>query len=76
MNFVKKIHEKASCESANCDVKSFLDQSEEIFNEELSYDVRRIKFTKACQANISVFNAMFQIHHKYKDHLDNFDDIV
>lgn len=57
-------------------MKSFLDQSEEIFNEELSYDVRRIKFAEACQANISVFNAMFQMYHKYKDHLDNFDDIV
>ena len=27
-------------------------------------------------ANISVFNAMFQIHHKYKDNIENIHDLI
>ena len=71
LNFVKKVHEKADCKTVGCDVKSFLEQMEDIFNEELSYDARRIEFTEVCIANISVFSAMFQIHHKHQDCMDN-----
>ena len=38
LNFVKKVHEKADCKIDSCDVKFFLEQMEDIFNEELSYD--------------------------------------
>ena len=76
LNFVKKVHEKADCKIDSCDVKFFLEQMEDIFNEELSYDAWPIKFTEVCLANISVFSAMFQIHDKHKDCLDNiFDEI-
>lgn len=38
LNFVKKVHEKTDCKTDSCDVKFFLEQMEDIFNEELSYD--------------------------------------
>ena len=58
-------------------MKSFLVAlKDDIFNQELSYDSRRIKFTEVCLANISVFNAMFQLHHKHKDDVEKFFDIV
>ena len=58
-------------------MKSFLVAlKDNIFNQELSYDSRRIKFTEVCLANISVFNAMFQLHHKHKDDVEKFSDIV
>ena len=76
LNFVKKVHEKTDCKTDSCDVKFFLEQMEDIFNEELSYDAWPIKFTEVCLANISVFSAMFQIHDKHEVCLDNiFDEI-
>ena len=43
---------------------------EVIFNEELSYDQRRLFFTDICHSNLPVFNAMFELHHKGKKNLD------
>lgn len=42
---------------------------EVIFNEELSYDQRRLFFTDICHSNLPVLNAMFQLHHKGKKNL-------
>ena len=75
--FTKKVHDMAQCSEDDCDVKSFLTKlNDDIFNEELSYDCRRIKFTEVCLSSISIFNAMFQLHHKHNDNIEKIQDLV
>ena len=70
--FTNKIHEMAKCKEADCDFDKFLKKTKDVlFNEELSYDKRRIYFTQ-----LSVFNAMFQLHHKGKENLKRIEDLV
>ena len=75
--FTKKVHNMAMCNNEDCDVKSFLLKLEsDIFNENLSYDFWRIKFAEICLTNISVFNAIFQLHHKNKEHIAKIQDLT
>ena len=58
--FANRVHELANCEKNYCDIDRFLKKLKDVFfNEELSYDKRRIHFIESCLAQISVFNAMF-----------------
>ena len=75
--FTNKIHEMAKCKEADCDFDKFLKKTKDVlFNEELSYDKRRIYFTESCLAQLSVFNAMFQLHHKGKENLKRIEGLV
>ena len=41
--FTNKVHEMAKCKEADCDTDKFLKKTKDVpFNEELSYDKRRI----------------------------------
>ena len=77
LKFTNKVHNMDTCDEKECDIKSLLTKLEDdIFNEELSYDSRRIKFTELCLSNISIFNAMFQLHHKYKKHIERIENLI
>lgn len=77
VEFTKKVHDMAQCSEDDCDVKSFSTKlDDDIFNEELSYDCRRIKFTEVCLSSISIFNAMFQLHPKHNDNIEKIQDLV
>ena len=47
-----------------------------IFDEGLSYNKRRNFFAEAYLSNTSVFNAMFNLHHKGKDNLSKIEDLI
>ena len=47
-----------------------------MFNEELSFDERRIFFTDHTLKHIKVFNAMFNLHGKDKENLDKIDNFI
>ena len=47
-----------------------------LFNEELSYYKQRIYFRETCLAHLSVFNAMFQLHHKGKQNMNRIKDLL
>ena len=47
-----------------------------LFNKELSYYKRRIYFTESCLAHLSVFNALFQLHHKGKQNMNRIEDLL
>ena len=65
--FKEKVHELAKCKHEECEVHIFFKKIKEVvFNEELSYEKRRIFFTETCLSQMSVFSAMFQLHHKEK----------
>ena len=67
----------AKCKEADCDIDKFLKKTKDVlFNEELSYDKRRTYFTESCLAQLSVFNAMFQLHHKGKGNLKRIEHLV
>ena len=58
--FTNRFHELANCKKNDCDIDRFFKKLKDVlFNEELSYDKRRIHFIESCLAQISVFNAMF-----------------
>ena len=66
--FTDNVHKLAKCKEDDCSIDAFLKNTKDVFfNEELSYDKRRIYFTETCLAHLSVFNAMFQLHHKGKE---------
>ena len=75
--FTNKVHEMTKCKEADYDIDKFLKKTKDVlFNEELSYNKRRIYFTESCLAQLPVFNAMFQLHHKGKENLKRIEDLV
>ena len=50
--------------------------NEDNFDEELFYDKQRIFFIEACLSDTSVFNTMFNLHHKGKDNLNKIEDLI
>ena len=75
--FTNKVHELANCKENDCEIGVFLDKIKDVlFNEELSYDKRRIHFTESCLTQLSVFNAMFQLHHKGKENVRRIDQLA
>ena len=75
--FTNRVHELANCEKNDCDIDRFLKKLKDVlFNEELSYDKRRIHFIESCLAQISVFNAMIQLYHKGKETIERIDQII
>ena len=75
--FNKKVHELAKCKDEECATDNFLTKIKDtLFNEELSYDNRRIFFTRACLDHLSVFNAMFQLHHKGKEDMNRIESLI
>ena len=66
-----KVHILAKFTEKNCSIQDFFSKIKEvIFDKELSYDKRRLFFIDVCSSNMSVFNAMFQLHHKGKENLN------
>lgn len=75
--FMSKVHELANCKDTDCDINTFFIKIKDVlFNEELSYDKRRIHFTEFCLNQLSVFNAMFQLHHKGKENVKRIEDLI
>ena len=60
--FGKKLPEMIKCGEENCDMELFLKQLDEIFNEELSFDLCRVKFTKVCISRIAIFHTIFRLY--------------
>ena len=75
--FTNKVHELANCKENDCDIGNFFKKIKDVlFDEELSYDKRRIHFTESYLTQLSVFNVMFQLHHKGKENIKRIDLIV
>ena len=69
--FTNYVHQLATCTDKDCVIDGFLKKIREvIFNEELSFDQRRFFFRDICYSNLSVFNAMFQLHHRGKKNIN------
>ena len=74
--FTNKVHILAKFTEKNCSIQNFFSKIKEvIFDKELSYDKRRLFFIDVCSSNMSVFNAMFQLHHKGKENLNKIEFI-
>ena len=75
--FTKKVHELATCKDEECAIDNFLTKIKDIlFNEELSYDKRKIFFTQACLNHLSVFDAMFQLYRKRKKNMNRIEGLI
>ena len=75
--FTNRVNELANCEKNDCEIDRFFKKLKDVlFNEELSYDKRRIHFIESCLAQISVFNAMIQLYHKGKETIERIDQII
>ena len=75
--FSKKVHELAKCKDEECATDNFLTKIKDtLFNEELSYDKRRIFFTQGCLDHLPVFNAMFQLHHNEKENMNRIEGLI
>ena len=61
IEFIKKVHDKSRCGETY----------DRLFNEKLSYDSCKIKFTDICLSYPFAFCAMFQLHFKQKDNIEN-----
>ena len=61
IEFIKKVHNKSRCGETY----------DRLFNEKLSYDSCKIKFTDICLSYPFAFCAMFQLHCKQKDNIEN-----
>lgn len=72
IEFIKKVHDKSRCGETKCDVNYYLKEAyDRLFNEKLSYDSCKIKFTDICLSYPFAFCAMFQLHCKQKDNIEN-----
>lgn len=77
INFNKNVHKLSKCNHNDCEVEHFLEQiGEKIFDEELSYEQRRVFFTEASINNVPVFNTMFNLHHKGKENVNKIEDLI
>ena len=75
--FTENVHQLAKCKHEDCEVDIFFNKIKEVvFNEELSYDKRRIFFTETCLSQMSVSNAMFQLHHKGKENMTRIETLI
>ena len=71
IEFIKKVHDKSRCGETKCDVNYYLKEAyDRLFNEKLSYDSCKIKFTDICLSYPFAFCAMFQLHCKQKDNIE------
>ena len=60
--FIEHVHQVANCNNEECDIDKFLNEiKDNLFNEELDFNSRRIHFREACLANLAVFNAIFKL---------------
>ena len=74
--FTQNVHAASKFKEENCEIDKFLSTlNEKNFNEELSYDERRIFFTNTALQQNAVFNAMFNLHHKGKENIKRTDDL-
>ena len=77
VSFTKNVHKVAECKDDNCEIEKFINMIErKIFDEELSFDKRRLFFTNVALQQGSVFNAMFNLHWKGKENIDKIDGLV
>ena len=68
--FTNRFHELANGKKNDCDIDRFLKKLKDVlFNEELSYDKRRIHFIESCLAQISVLMQCFSCTIKEKKRL-------
>lgn len=66
INFTKNVHKLSRCDHNDCEV------------EHVGIILRAKKsfFTEACINNVSVFNAMFNLHHKGKENVNKIKDLI
>ena len=75
--FIENVHKFSKCTADDCKIEKFLDSmNETFFNEELSFDERRIFFTDNSLKQVNVFNAMFNFHPKGKENVEKIEDLI
>ena len=75
--FTQNIHKLSKCTENDCEIEKLLDSiNERIFNEELSFDERRIFFTDNSLKQVNVFSAMFNLHAKGKENVEKIEDLI
>ena len=75
--FTQNVHKLSKCTENDCEIEKLLDSiNERIFNEELSFDERRIFFTDNSLKQVNVFSAMFNLHAKGKENVEKIEDLI
>ena len=75
--FTQNVHKLSKCTANDCEIEKLLDSiNERIFNEELSFDERRIFFTDNSLKQVNVFSAMFNLHAKGKENVETIEDLI
>ena len=75
--FTQNVHKLSKCTENDCEIEKLLDSINEwIFNEELSFDERRIFFTDNSLKQVNVFSAMFNLHAKGKENVEKIEDLI